>query len=123
MTDQSSLITPPDALCAQWRTEAPIYRFSDSGVGREKWLIDRAAQWGADQELAACRAWVAEHISSPEAAELYNARRPKPPTLKEQGLESLNEVIKCLKVLVPGAPVDGIHIENIRRALEALPND
>jgi hypothetical protein len=47
------------------------------------------------------------------------ARRPKPPSLKEQASESLDKVVECLTMLVPGAS-DGIHIKTIRRALEQL---
>jgi hypothetical protein len=92
MTDQSSPITPPDALRAQWRTEAPIYR--DFGVGRENWLMNRAAQWGADQELEACIEWfdsnpLVYHRDLEE--ELRAARRPKPPSLKERIAAAITE--------------------------------
>lgn len=41
MTEQQHPITPPFELKQQWREQAPRYR--DGGVGRELWLIDRAA--------------------------------------------------------------------------------
>ena len=44
---QDPTITPPWDLKQQWREQAPRYR--DGGIGRELWLMDRAAQWGADQ--------------------------------------------------------------------------
>jgi hypothetical protein len=107
-------ITPPPDLTDKWNN-LPLST-------EEIFVI--AARWGADQELDACCEWLVNALHDREmGAELRAARRPKPPSLKEQGLESLDEVIKCLKVLVPDAPVDGIHIENIRRAMEALPND
>jgi hypothetical protein len=106
-------ITPPPELVQQWINE-------ENGIFAEH-IATRAAQWGADQELEACCEWLSKYRTRLLAADLRHVRRSLPPTLKEQGLESLDEVIKCLKVLVPDAPVDGIHIENIRRSLEALP--
>jgi hypothetical protein len=57
-------------------------------------VANRAAQWGADQELEACcrevdcAGWV------PSAGSHLRAiRRPKPPTLAEQGMEALS---RCL---------------------------
>ena len=124
MTDQQHPITPPPALRAQWRTEAPIYR--DFGVGREEWLIDRAAQWGwdqrgtineaqlqerTDQELEACHCEVSFWGGKSMADRLQAARRPKPPSLKEQALAAVAEL-------------EGFKgVDTIRRALEALPND
>jgi len=112
MTDQSSSITPPDALCAQWREEAPIYR--DFGVGRENWLMNRAAQWGADQELEACHCEVSFWGGKGMADRLQATRRPKPPSLKEQALEALGRMEQF--------PTTEDKVA-IRRALEALPND
>jgi hypothetical protein len=112
-------ITPPPELVWEWTSLA------NEEDGDEVWIsiTTQAARWGADQELEAC-CEVLDNLNEGSWSKYIRvARRPKPPTLKEQGLESLDEVIKCLKVLVPDAPVDGIHIENIRRALEALPND
>jgi hypothetical protein len=98
----------------------------EQGVGpslKDKELACLAFKAGADQELDACCEWFANEGYGTAPDRIRNHRRPKPPSVKEQGLESLDEVIKCLKVLVPDAPVDGIHIENIRQALETLPND
>jgi hypothetical protein len=54
-------------------------------------LADRAAQWGADQELDACEEYLTRCAQwEPEdIEELRAARRPKPPTLAEQGMEAL----------------------------------
>ncbi len=76
-------------------------------------VSEKAAQWGADCELDACCEWVGERLTA-FAADLRAARRPKPPSLKEQALETL----KYPKDLWSQAEVD-----TIRRALEALPND
>ena len=93
----------PVELRAQWRQDAPRYR--DGGVGREDWLMDRAAQWGwdqrehevqeqADQELEGCCAWLRSHdILEPAIDALRAARRPKPPTLAERGCNALDAYI------------------------------
>jgi hypothetical protein len=82
----------------------------------------QAAQWGADQELEACIEWVSIQLNCTSQEHLVPhlraARRPKPPSLKEQALEELTE-IDC-HYIPPGATE---RIDIIRRALEALPND
>jgi hypothetical protein len=109
-------ITPSAKLVSEW--VALLEGWSDEEV------FTAVAQWGADQELDACCEWFCKEMGSPVTAfSLREERRPKQPSLKEQGLESLDAVIECLKFLVPGAPVDGHHIEKIRNALEALPDD
>jgi hypothetical protein len=81
----------------------------------DKALATRAAQWGADQELEACCAYLVRCAQwEPEdVAELRAARRPKPPSLKEQALDELVAAERLY-------PADW---STIRRALEALPND
>ena len=114
MTQQHP-ISPPPELVKQWREQAP--RCRDGGIAREDWLMTRAAQWGADQELEACCEWL---VSEPwfkyehEAVEdLRAARRPKPPSLKEQALEALAHILNNSSTQL-GA-------DTIRQALEALP--
>jgi hypothetical protein len=113
MTQQHP-ITPPPELRAQWRQDAPRYR--DSGVGREDWLMDRAAQWGADAELEACCEWVkSKHWFEPEFPdELRAARRPKPPSLKEQALAALGRYMTGETILTKDS------LDTIHRALEQL---
>ena len=104
---RSSEIEPPPELVQQWYQEAdsqlrPYYVY----------IAIRAAQWGADQELEACL-W---HLESTRCNQivittLRAARRPKPPSLKEQALVVLDDCANCL---------DGAHENTIRRALEAL---
>ena len=90
MTDH--LITTPPELKHQWREEAPRYR--DGGVGREEWLIDRAA------------------------------RRPKPPSLKEQALEDFHWLVGRTLGRKDGNSSEFDERSNrILSALEALPND
>jgi hypothetical protein len=115
MTDQQHPITlPPEELRRQWQSECPFFVIS---VQREDWMIDRAAQWGADQELEACCEWTQSYAECGDALRLV--RRPKPPSLKEQALEALErQSIRSIPSLVSNDDCD-----TIRRALEALPND
>jgi hypothetical protein len=80
-------------------------------------LARHAAQWGADQELDACCEWLkAKHWIEPEFSdELRAARRPKPPSLKEQALEALAHIATGPN---PTAFLDCQ--DTIRRALEQL---
>jgi hypothetical protein len=103
MTNQHP-ITPPPELVQQWINEEP-------GIFAEH-IAARAAQWGADQELEACCHWLRE--IDEVADELRLARRPKPPSLKEQALQ----VFDKLEHLFDGYGHDGA---TIRRALEQLP--
>jgi hypothetical protein len=53
------------------------------------------------------------------ATDLHMIRRPKPPSLKEQALEELENMIKAAKDFGFG----GTDPTAIRQVLEALPND
>ena len=126
MTDQQP-IDPSWELQQQWREQAPRYR--DGGAGREHWLIDRAAQWGYDQrgdvndaklqkardeELEACCEWLrANGLFDTRIQHLRAARRPKPPSLKEQALRAAHIELDP----------EGRNGSLIIRALEALPDD
>jgi hypothetical protein len=80
-------------------------------------LAAKSAQWGADQELEACCAWLREfHPGGTE--QLRCSRRPKPPSLKEQALKELRQL-----PIDPELGVCASALDTIRRALEALPND
>jgi hypothetical protein len=115
-------ITPPPELVQQWVAEiwhegTPV-RVSLS----DEHIATRAAQWGADQELKASVSWLVENQNPRWADALYAARRPKPPSLKEQALQALSEAVK----MADDVPPEGIcsdQADIIRRALEALPND
>jgi hypothetical protein len=109
-------ITPPPELRREWRQEAP--RARDCGIAREDWLMDRAAQWGADQELEACCDWLGGGGYAGTGSALRVARRPKPLSLKERAIKDLAEI--GTHYICPGA---ADLIKTIRRALEALPND
>jgi hypothetical protein len=110
-------ITPPPELVEQWVTEVwhegTPARLSLSDMH----ITTEAARWGADQELEACCAWLAQSTSEPYINALRIARRPKPPSLKEQALEALEALP------TPAGQVTADRLATIRRALEALPND
>jgi len=125
MTNQQHPITPPPfELINQWHKEAckdPYNggRFIESKV--LKYITTAAAQWGADQELEACCEWAKQFNYDDECYEdkLRNARRPKPPSLKQQAYDALDTFIY-------GEPNPKVYARTyniIRRALEALPND
>jgi hypothetical protein len=76
-------------------------------------MIDRAAQWGADQELEACCEWTQSYAECGDALRL--ARRPKPPNLKEQALLQLDTLNADLAMHGRGCD-----LSQIRRALEQL---
>ena len=102
-------ITPPTELVSMWR---------DLLASRsEEDVLIFATQWGADQELEACCKWLDRRLfGRDEIAELRAARRPKPPSLKEQALTALDHI--CVN---HSKATD--HKYTIRRALETLPND
>jgi hypothetical protein len=97
------ITTPASELVQQWVDLLP--------QGSIK-AFTAAAAWGADQELEACCEWLSVPCPS-YGRELRNARRPKPPSLKEQALMAINAI---------DAGTDKLGDSDIiRRALEALP--
>jgi hypothetical protein len=117
MTNQHS-ITPPPELVQQWLCSddypwGPLEQTSITiTANRLQNIALCAAQWGADQELEECCAEVLWQEGKALAAKLRVARRPKPPSLKEQALEALDRMDQFP------------NIEDrliVRRALEALP--
>jgi hypothetical protein len=102
-------ITPPPELVQQWiqqstTTECAAFQ-----------MATRAAQWGADQELEECIEWLCTGYSD-TAKHLRIARRPKPPSLKEQALQIIERGEDDWQPL----PEDWA---TLRRALEDLPDD
>ena len=77
--------------------------------------VTELAQQIADQELEACREWLTGKDLAWIASQLYAARRPKPPSLKEQALVELDRLVALIST--EGALAMA---EPIRRALEAL---
>jgi hypothetical protein len=82
-------------------------------------VFTKAAQWGADMELEACCMWITREKSVLVAEELGIARRPKPPSLKEQALGAL----ACIAIGADSTKEFFQDIETIRNALKALPDD
>jgi hypothetical protein len=81
-------------------------------IGSNAFCIAQLAyQMGADVELEACCQWLHSAGNFELGIKsLRAARRPKPPTLKEQALAILDD-----------CNLDAAHENTLRRALEALP--
>ncbi len=108
-------ITPPPELVYEWANSCP-FEISETDYGYEQAIAEAAAQWGADQELEACFEWLEQNVGRWEIPlELRTARRPEPPSLREQALADLDEIGS--HYIGPGTAE---RITNIRRALESL---
>jgi hypothetical protein len=84
----------------------------------DKQVFSEVARWGADQELEACCAEVSWNGNKTLSVELRAARRPSPPTLKEQALAALHAVETC----TDDYRSRDQHIDAIFQALMALPD-
>jgi hypothetical protein len=108
-------ITPPPELVREWNQEATGTHFEPYGYS--EFIATRAAQWGSDQELEACCEYIEQWVPSIDGLDpskcLRAARRPKPPSLKEQAFEAQQR-------LMTGA-WRAEDWQLIDRALEALP--
>jgi hypothetical protein len=114
MTEKHPIIPPPE-LVQQWWEEADQYQ--DDPKTYFDYVATEAAQWGADQELEACCHCFARDLRESLALELRARRRPKPLSLKEQALETLQRLSK------DGYPCnyqEDSDWDTIRRALEQL---
>ena len=129
MTDQHP-ITPPPELVRKWIDEATSQTYGERWI----FIVEQAAQWGYDQrgevndaqlrqardeELEACYGWLVLNGYGEAASRLRDARRQKPPSLKDLALSELETILNELhrangSILTASA---------IRRALEALPDD
>ena len=115
MTNQQHPITPPPELLQLWFEQHDDY---NKGI---KELLIEAARYGADQELEACCEWFTTKFGlevAADIADLRAARRPNPPSLREQALETLQRLSK------DGFPCnyqEDSDWDTIRRALETLP--
>ena len=105
MTNHHPIVLSPEKV-DQWFNDAAQLNSTP-----KYYIATQAAQWGSDQELEACCEWLARNYNYPRADHpLRTARRPKPPSLKEQALD---ELIAAERLY----PADW---STIRRALEAL---
>ena len=105
----------------KWIKSARYKDFMPYPEGYEQYeqrLTTIAARWGSDQELEACCEWLDKGFGDVGnfPATLRAARRPKPPTLKEEALVALDDAIMrgdCITI--------SDALPTIRRAIEALP--
>ena len=118
MTNQHP-ITPPPGLVRKWALETeddhqPTVAYSLVGQ-----IAAKAARWGANQELEACCEWLEQRVPARDwlATQLHDARRPNPPTLKEQALEALGRFSANSHTTAHQMQND---FDLFRRALEAL---
>jgi hypothetical protein len=108
MTNQHPVTPPPDKIHNWLQLEKVDYTLEQ--------IITLAAQWGADQELQHCAGWVGQFTHS-RSTDLIDARRPRPPSLKEQALALIDN---CTDP--QGDYLDDNALSIIRRALKALPD-
>ena len=126
---QQHPITPPPDLVQQWIDD------NRDRPGQAPWIrgiATDAARWGADQELEACRMEIIDGVGRTYfdetrhrvlmAENIWAARRPKPPSLKEQAMQALCRFMAseghedCTEEEVEG------DFNTIRQALEQLPD-
>ncbi len=119
MTEHSP-ISPPPELVQQWLNE-----FCDAPTATKRWLTHfvatRAAAWGADTELEACCEWLQDPDLNVDTYELRAARRPNPPSLKQQALQELDKVDMLWDITEFGQETLN-SLDIIRRAIESIPN-
>ena len=118
MTD-NHLIIPSSEMMDEWCMD-----FYERGSWRD--IAIKAAQWGADQQLAEDAKWLDHNALNephlritPVGESLIKAMRPKPPSLKEQALAELEKVDMLWDTSEFGADTLSA-LDTIRRALEAL---
>ncbi len=104
--------TPPPKLVQQWWDDfnggdcfGAFYEFEA--------ITATVFQAGADQELEACCEWLQDPDLNVDTYKFRAARRPKPPSLKEQALEALDEEQAELSIQ---------NYKLIRAVLESLPD-
>jgi hypothetical protein len=105
-------IAPPPELVQQWVDEYIETKPRCTAPGL---IATRAAQWGADTELEVCCEYLVRCAQwEPEdVEELRAARRPKPPSLKEQALLAVDTAVAGYRIAADVADV-------VRRALEQI---
>jgi len=117
MTQQHP-ITPPPELIQKWSDQFEAGRLLYA-------MFEDIYRAGADAELEACRMEIIDgagrfYIDETSdrvrlAEDIWTARRPKAPSLKEQALEALAHILNNSSTQL-GA-------DTIRRALEQLPDN
>ena len=116
MINQQHPIIPSSELLDKWCKDLTLLNLRD--------IATQAAQWGADQELEACKQWLTlrDHVILAVELGFCMRNKPKPPSLKNQALQVLAsapgpDYPRVMTVL--NADEHAL----IRQALEALPND
>ena len=97
---QQHPITPSSKLAAEWVAEI----YGDPAIPLHPitlQLVERAARWGADQELEACCSIAltdpvcgTKHQRSMLVQHIRERRRPNPPSLKDRALKGLAKMIE-----------------------------
>jgi hypothetical protein len=115
----------PEELVRQWWEEA-VEAMSEYWPA---YVADRAAQWGADEQLYKVNDWIRCSGSYPKTdirweldivqldrlgRELWQAMRPKPPSLAEQGMA----VVRQLKNLGSVVDLEGAETKQQLNVLE-----
>jgi hypothetical protein len=113
-------MTPPPELVEQWYLDGP----ENDELGLVEYVATQAACWGADQELLACGKYLERCATWEEedVTEMYNYRRPRPLSLKEQALQALNRFMATDGH--EGCTAEDIEDDYylIRKAVESLSN-
>ena len=116
MNTTNPIIPPPELVQQCWDELRDQTQDLDAAKAWGK-AITLAYQAGADQELEACCEWLdTEKILTKDGGyirKLRAARRPKPPSLKEQALLVIDTAVNDYRMSSDAASI-------IRRALEAL---
>ena len=113
---QEHPITPPPELVEDWIEIAKPLPQRPPNPGE---LATLAARWGSDQELEACCEWFQEFYKTEswvkhDLKHFRDARRPKPPSLKEEAINTLH----LIRDHLPADMYEKSFL--IRRALEQL---
>lgn len=107
MTNQHPITTPFE-MVEEWARMLENHR--------DEHVFSKIAQWGADAELEACLEWISKQDWTWTKTQLREARRPKPPTLKEQALAALHAVATGAN----DTREQHQDLDTIRKALEQL---
>lgn len=113
--DSFPIVLPSEKLVLKWDSEWHAAKVKHMNYAN--YIATQAANWGADQELKACCEWLRHGLPYESHADyLRDARRPKPPSLKEQALALISHDPENQ----PFLSEEGI--ATVRRALESLPD-
>ena len=116
MTNQISLIIPPPGWVFELLNEA-CKRAETLEFGKVDYvyMVNKSAQWGADRELEVCVQLLDINGCPDKWLDMLRAiaRRPTPPSLKDQALRELGDIYNDEKI-------DDHVYDTIRRALEQL---